>query len=192
MTDIYVDRIDGGTKGQTVYSETRRILDQLFRLDLRKVENECNRVAALYREKWNAIDPNDFMLEYNLEHTTYADGIRELHHPFSLTMPLTVHIQFFDSRIDTIYPQYTANREAAAGVLSGDAMNPKLMIFLPILEVTNSTITWTHRPGISYKSIIIHEFLHLCGEVKAPTRDIVDGVIRHTKVGTEEIEPLIV
>jgi hypothetical protein len=123
LTDIYVDRVEGGDKGQTVYSETRRILGQLFRLDLRNVEKECNRVASLYREKWSAIDPNDFMIEYNLEYTMYADGIRELHPPFSLTAPSTVLIQIFDSRIDAIYPQYSANREAAAGVPSGDPMN---------------------------------------------------------------------
>jgi hypothetical protein len=39
--------------------------------------------------------------------------------------------------------------------------------------------------------VIIHEFLHLCGEVKTPSPDIVDGVIRHTMVGTIAIEPLI-
>jgi hypothetical protein len=40
LTTVYPDRIVGGTKSQTVYSEIRRILDQLFRLDLRNVENE--------------------------------------------------------------------------------------------------------------------------------------------------------
>jgi hypothetical protein len=65
------------------------------------------------------------------------------------------------------------------------------MIFLPTLEIINSTITWTHRPMTSFKSVIIHEFLHLCGDAESPTRDIVDGVIRHTKVGTEAIEALI-
>ena len=65
------------------------------------------------------------------------------------------------------------------------------MIFLPMLEVANSTITWTHQPGTSFRSVIIHEFLHLCGEVKTPSRDIVDGVIRHTMVGTKAIGPLI-
>jgi hypothetical protein len=60
-------------------------------------------------------------------------------------------------------------------------MNPKLMIFLPTLEVINSTITWTHRLKTSFKSIIIHEFLHLCGDVESPTRKIVDGVIRQVE-----------
>jgi hypothetical protein len=64
------------------------------------------------------------------------------------------------------------------------------MVFLPTLQVTNSTITWIHSKT-SFKSVIIHEFLHLCGDVESPTTEIVDGVIRHTKVGTEAIEPLI-
>jgi hypothetical protein len=65
------------------------------------------------------------------------------------------------------------------------------MIFLPTLEITDSVITWTHRPDVLYKSIMIHEFLHLCGDIESPTTEIVDGVIRHTKVGTEAIGPLI-
>jgi hypothetical protein len=52
LTDLYVDRIDGDSKGQTVYSETRRILDKLFSLDLHRIENECNKVANLYHDKW--------------------------------------------------------------------------------------------------------------------------------------------
>lgn len=191
MTDIYVDWVQGGSKGQTIYSETRRILDRLFSLDLHYIEKECNRVANAYRNIWSTKNPNDFMIEYGLEYTTYESGIRELNPPFLLAAPLTVHIQVFDSQIDELYPQYSANSNAAAGVLYGDPMNPKLMIFLPTLEVTNSTITWTHRNRTSFKSVIIHEFLHLCGEVKTPTRDIIDGVIRHTMVGTEAIEPII-
>ena len=185
MTDIYVDRIDGGAKGQTVCSEARRILDRLFRLDLRNVQNECNRVADLYRERWSAKNPNDFMVEYNLEHTKYAGGIGELDPPFLLTAPLTVHIHVYDC----LYP---SNRETPAitVVNSADPKNPNLMIFLPTLQVTNSTITLTHFKA-SFKSVIIHEFLHLCGDIESPTSPIVDGVIRHTKVDTEAIEPLI-
>jgi hypothetical protein len=191
LTDVYVDRIDGGAKGQTIYSETRKILDRLLSIDLHDIENECNRIAKVYHGIWSTKNLNDFMVEYGLEHTTYGSGIRELDPPFLLTAPLTVHIQVFDFRVDVLYLQYSNNREAAAAVPSGDPMNPKLMIFLPTLEVINSTITWTHRPMISFKSVIIHEFLHLCGEVKTQTRDIVDGVIRHTMVGTEAIESLI-
>jgi hypothetical protein len=67
LVDIYVDRIDGDSKGQIVYSETRRIFDELFRLDLHYVEDECNRVANLYRDIWSRKNPNDFMIEYGLE-----------------------------------------------------------------------------------------------------------------------------
>ena len=139
-------------------------------------------------EKWSEKNPNDFMIECNLEHTTYASGIGELDPPFLLAAPLTVRIQVFDFRKDVLDPQ--SNREVRASVDYADPENPKLMIFLPTLKVTNSTITLTHFKK-SFKSVIIHEFLHLCGEVKTPTHDIVDGVIRHTKVGTEAIEPLI-
>jgi hypothetical protein len=193
LTDIYVDRIDGGTKGQTVFSETRRILDKLFSIDLHRIENECNKVANLYRDKWARKNPNDFMIEEDLQHTTYENGIRELHPPFSLTAPSIVHIQVFDFCIDVLDPRYSNNRKtpAATEFNPADPENPKLMIFLPTLEVINSTITWIHGPKTLLKSVIIHEFLHLCGDVKSSTRDIVDGVIRHTRVGIEAIEHLM-
>jgi hypothetical protein len=193
LTDLYVDRIDGDSTGQTVYSETRRILDKLFSLDLHRIENECNKVANLYHEKWTRKNPNDFMIEEDLQHTRYENGIRELHPPFLLTAPSTVHIQVFDFRIDALNPQYSNNREAAAATIvnSADPTNPNLMIFLPTLEIVNSMITWTHRPTTSFKSVIIHEFLHLCSDIPSPTNKIVDGVIRHTMVGTEAIASLI-
>lgn len=193
LTDVYVDGIDGRAKGQTVYSETRKILDRLLSIDLHDIENECNRVAKLYHGIWSTKNPNDFMVEYGLEHITYGSGIRELDPPFLLTAPLTIHIQVFNSCIDVLDPQYADNCEAAAAtaVNPADPMNPKLMIFLPTLEVTNSTITWTHRPKTSFKPVIIHEFLLQGGDVKSATREIVDGLIRHTKVGTEAIEPLV-
>jgi hypothetical protein len=120
LTEIYVDRIDGGAKGQKVCSETRQILDRLLSVDLHVIENECNIVANLYREKWTLKNPNDFMIEYGLEHTIYKSGIRELYPPFSLTAPLTIQIQVFDFRIDVLGPQYATNREAAAAT----AVNP--------------------------------------------------------------------
>jgi hypothetical protein len=86
LTDIYIDRIDGSTNGQTVCSETKTILERLFSLDLHHIENECNRVADLYSEKWSAKNPDDFMIkEDDLDHTTYKSGIRELYPPFLLT-----------------------------------------------------------------------------------------------------------
>jgi hypothetical protein len=63
-------------------------------------------------------------------------------------------------------------------------MNPKLMIFLPTLEVKNSSITWKHKPGTSFGSVIVHEFLHLYGDTPELRPGVVDGVIRHTNVGT--------
>ena len=163
MTDICVDTIDGGTKGQTVYSETKRILDRLFSLDLHHIENECNRVANSYRDDWSTKNPNDFMIDFHLKHTTYENGIKELYPPFLLTAPSTVHIQVFDFCIDVLDPRYSNNREAPAVVDPADPKNPNLIIFLPMLKVTNSTITWTYIPTISLRSIIIHEFLHICG-----------------------------
>jgi hypothetical protein len=88
--------------------------------------------------------------------------------------------------------RYSSNPKAAAitVVNTVDPKNPNLVIFLPTLEVANSTITWTNFMT-PFKSVIIHEFLHICGDIESPTAEIVDGVIRHTKVGTEAIEPLI-
>jgi hypothetical protein len=190
LTDVCVDSIGGGPKGQTMYSETKRILDMLFRIDLHVVENECNRVAKSYRNVWNAKNPSDHMIKEYLPNLTYREGVKELYPDFLLTAPSTVHVRIFDLYMDTLNSEYAPNHDAAAGVLPHPS-DPILMIFLPTLEVEGLKITWRHRPSTTFRSIIIHEFLHLCGEVKTPQRDIIDGVIRHTMVGREAIEPLI-
>jgi hypothetical protein len=181
--------VEGENKGKLVFFETKKMLDTLFSIDLERVQQECNRVATFYRDKWSIKDPNELMLEEGLEHTTYGNGIVELHLPFMLNEPASINIYVLNSHIDGIDP--TKSPDACAAVNFQDPQNPILYVFLPTLEVINSTIIWTHRPMISFKSVMIHEFLHLCGEVETPTRKIVDGVIRHTKVGTEAIDPLI-
>ena len=181
--------VEGDNKGKLVYFETKRILDTLFNINLQKIQEECNRVANMYRDMWSSKDPNELMIEYGLEYTTYESGIKELDPPFSLNAPASIRIYVLDSRIDRLDP--TKSPDACSAVDPQDLQNPMLYVFLPTLEITNSTIIWTHRPKTSFKSVMIHEFLHLCGEVETPTRKIVDGVIRHTMVGREAIEPLI-
>jgi Zn-dependent metallo-hydrolase RNA specificity domain len=121
------------------------------------------------------------MIEENLPNKTYEEGIRELYPDFLLTTPLSIHIQIFDVCIDALYPQYSYNRDVAAGVLSGDPTNPKLMIFLPTLEVAGSLIKWTNYRE-TFKQVIIHEFLHLYGDLR---KGVVDGRIRHNHSASE-------
>jgi len=189
---IHIEQIQGGHKGQFVNSETQRILSRLMSIPLQSIQDECNRVANSRREKWKNKDQNAMMIEEGLTNIPYKQGIRELDPSFLLTAPLNIHAQILDFHLDALYPQQSANREAAAGVPSGgDPMNPKLMIFLPTLEVKNSSITWKHKPGTSFGSVIVHEFLHLYGDTPELRPGVVDGVIRHTDVGTEAIRNLI-
>ena len=190
MTEIYVDTVDEGEKAQIVSSTTQRILRQLIEIPVQTIQEECNRVVKMYRAKWKVKNPSDRMIEEDLPDKTYEEGIKELYPDFLLTAPLSIHIQIFDFRIDVLDPLYSNNRDAAAGVPSGDPINPKLMIFLPTLEVNGSLIKWTNYRE-TFQQVIIHEFLHLYGDVPALRQGVVDGRIRHNMVGTGAIEPLI-
>jgi hypothetical protein len=59
-----------------------------------------------------------------------------------------------------------------------------------MLEISNPIVRWINYKQ-TFQQVIIHEFLHLCGEVETAQRKIVDGVIRHTMIGTKAIEPLL-
>lgn len=125
-------------------------------------------------------------MEERLPDLTYREGLGELYPDFLLIAPSTIHIQIFDLHVDALDLTYAANHDAAAGVLPHPT-DPILMIVLPTQKVNGSTIIWINRPSTSFRCIITHEFLHLCGEVKTSQGDIVDGVIRHTMVGWEAI-----
>ncbi len=188
MTYVLVERVDGGDRGQIVSFEVQKILNMLLSLGVEYIQNECNSVANHYRDLWSKRNPTDFMTEYGLQDVTYESGINELYPSFSLVEPCTIRLNVLNSRMNELGPQYSDKRDVAAGVLP-DAMNPVLMIFLPTLEISGSTITWINYVP-TFKSVITHEFLHLCGDVKTPEKEIVDGVIRHTKIGTEALERL--
>ena len=121
MTDFRIDRIDPGDKGKIVSSETTRILNRLLEIDLRVIEGECNKVANMYRSRWNAKNPNDHMIEEYLPNLTYKDGIKELYPDFLLTAPSIapsiIHIQILDLYADALNSKYAANHDAAAGIL---------------------------------------------------------------------------
>lgn len=108
MADIIVDKIEGEEKGQRVYYETRTMLDRLLGINIREIENACNRTANSYREKWGAKNPMDRMIEENLSNLTYGEGIRELYPPFMLTRPHTIHIDIQNS-FDASNPEGCAN-----------------------------------------------------------------------------------
>jgi hypothetical protein len=185
-----VDTVGGGAKVQIVSSTTQRILRQLMAIPIQRIEEECNRVANMYRVKWNVKNPSDRMIEEDLPNMTFEEGIKELYPDFLLTAPVSIHIHIFDCRIDIPYPQYSGNMDVAAGVPSGGPINPKLLVFLPTLQVNGSLIKWTNYRE-TFRQVIIHEFLHLYGDVSGLRRGVVDGRIRHNMIGTGAIEPLI-
>jgi hypothetical protein len=154
-------------------------------LPILKIQDECNRVANLYREKWRAKDQNAMMIEEGLPNISYKQGIRELDPPFLLTSPSSVHMSILNL-------VNSPNPKVAAKVLINlsDYLNPKLEVFLPTLDVGVSTICWIGFTT-TFQSVIIHEFLHLCGDIETPFNKIRDGLIRHTWIGTEAITNLI-
>ena len=194
---IIVEQTQGKDKGQFANTETQRILRKIMTIPLQRIQDECNKVASKYRDLWNAKNPNDMMIEYGLQYTTYKDGLGELDPAFLLTCPSTIRMNIWELYVDAIFPEKKNNRNAAAAVSFPnispseiDLQNPILHVFLPTLEVSGLIIRWTDYKE-TFQQAIIHEFLHLCGEVKTPQRDIVDGVIRHTMIGPEAIEPLL-
>lgn len=179
---IITEQVQGGNKGQVIYLETQRILNLLMDIPLQRIQDECNRVANQLRDRWSTRNPKDLISEYNLYFTTYGDGIRELDPPFVLTRPSSIRINILDSKDDS-------NPEGAANVTTflNDPLNPILRIFLPALNVI---IRWINfeEPFIT---VIIHEFLHISGDVPHLRQGVVDGRIRHNMVGTKAIERLI-
>jgi hypothetical protein len=146
LPSIIVDHVEGESKGQIVSSETQKFLRKLMSIPLKTIQDECNKTNE-YRDLWNTINPNNMMTEYGLEYTTYMEGIRELDPAFLLTCPCTVRRNVWERYPDALFPEIANNHYAAAAVshptvLTLDLLNPVLHVFLPTLELKNSTITW--------------------------------------------------
>ncbi len=118
-----------------------RVLHKIMSIPLQRIEDECNNVANEYRNLWNTKNPNDMMIEYSLQYTTYKDGLRELDPVFLLTCHRTIRINILNSRANTIDP--TKSPDTAAAVLPHPT-DPILYVFLPALEVNNKKIIWTY------------------------------------------------
>ena len=171
------------TKGTRLARLLKNIFVHFLSLDITNIRNECNNLSNKYRALWGLKNPSDFMSEYGLPNTSFGDGIRELDPPFLLRLPSTIRIDVLDLR-------YPNDRYTPAAVNFQDLINPVLVIFLPTLEVRGSTITWAHGSMMPFRSIIMHEFLHTCGDVPGLGEGLIDGVIRHTMIGIEALENL--
>jgi hypothetical protein len=175
---------EGGEKGQIVSRETQRVLNRLLLFGVKNIENECNKVANHYRELWKDKNPNDSMTEFELPYNKYSDGISELDPPFLLTEPSSIRVEILDAR-DTSNPILSAKVTAKRN----DLTNPKIMLYLQAFDVSDSKITWIGFKE-SFQTVIIHEFLHCCGEIPELRPGLVDGLIRHNKIGTEAFNNL--
>ena len=116
-------------------------------------------------------NPNDMMIEHRLEDITYKDGLKELDPPFLLTCPSSIRISILDSRIEK-------PSDVSAAINDQDPQNLILCVFLPTLKVDGSVITWTNHSE-TFQQVMIHEFLHLCGDTPNQRKGVVDGIIRH-------------
>ena len=152
-------------------------------IPLQSIQDECNRVANIYRNRWRLKLQTAPMTDEGLSPLTYEKGIKELNPPFKLTLPSTVQINILNSFIDELNPIYTGNHYAAAGV-HPDLLNPALYVFLPTLELQGQRIVWSGFVN-TFQSVLAHEYLHICGDVPQFSPGVIDGVIRHTWIGTE-------
>lgn len=169
LIEIIVETTENGEKGEVVRAETLRILNRLTGMHIQLFQEECNTVAQYFREQWRSRNQASMMLDPSLPNgglnsTSYEDGIDEISPPFLLNPPISIHVyiltsvsSFNPARAAETYPTYP---------------NPSLKIFLPSLNITNLKIKWNNYVD-SFESIIVHEFLHLYGDIQK------DGVIRH-------------
>jgi hypothetical protein len=166
--------------GHYVNSETQRILNRLMEIPIQKLQNECNRVAQYFRDQWKSKNQTSMMLDPclpngGLDNISYEEGIDEIRPPFLLTSPTSIHVNILNS-VSNINPNRAAETVTTYP-------NPSLEIFLPTLNVQNSKIKWNNYVD-TFESIIVHEFLHLFGDIQK------DGVIRHNWVPTKALSNL--
>lgn len=128
MTDILVERVEGGDRGQIVSFETQKILNMPLFFGVENIQNECNSVTNHYRDLWSKRNPTDFMTEYNLQDISYECGIRELYPPFLLIEPSTIRLNVLNSCLNELGPQYSDKHDVAAAVFP-DPVSPVLFQF---------------------------------------------------------------
>lgn len=184
MTFIQVIDTEGGEKGHIVRRETQRLLNKLLSLGVKNIENECNEVANRYRELWKDKNPNDSMTEFGLPHNKFSEGISELDPPFLLTEPSFIRAEILNAT-DSSNPKLSAKVVAK----QSDMPNPKIMLYLPAFDVSDSKIAWIGFED-PFRTIIVHEFLHCCGDIPELRPGLVDGLIRYNKIGTEAFNNL--
>jgi hypothetical protein len=184
MPIVSYEIIEGGQKGQKVALATNLAINKFFSLGIVNVQNECNSVARRYRALWNTRPSEQKMSECHLQDTTYAQGISEILPGFVLIEPSSIRIKIFNR-----YHPSDSRIAAAVEHSKDNLMNPTLIIYLEILEVTDSTINWIGF-STSFESIIYHELLHACGDSPVLRKEIQDGLIRHTMVCNEAINNL--
>jgi hypothetical protein len=174
-----IDTIEDGEKGNFVNSETQRILNRLMDIPIQMLQNECNIVAADFRDQWRSKDQSFMMLDPSLpngglENVSYGQGIDEISFPYLFTCPTSIHVKILTSVNST-------NPNAAA--VFPTYPEPSLEIYLPTLIVSGSKINWNGYVD-NYESIIVHEFLHTCRDIQK------DGAIRHNWVPTKALSNL--
>jgi hypothetical protein len=151
-----------------------------FRLGVRRIQEECNSLAAQDRAEWSLRDPESTMTDLGLPNTTYRDGIQELAIPFELFEPASISLDL----VDTVYSP--APSCPAITVSLPDPRFSAITVFLPTLSFEGPLIRWRRD---TFECVIYHELLHACGDTEE-RRGIKDGVIRHTLVGCGAVERL--
>lgn len=178
------DLIEGGEIGQIVSESAHSLMNRFFALEIRKIQDECNRVSSTYRGEWSLRPSTDLMGDYDMPSITFEVGCKELEPTFDLFEPDTVHAKIMDS-----YCPWNRKTAATTGHSLEDRMNRLITIYLKALEVTDSQIIWIGFSD-SFETIINHELLHACGDSPVLRKEVHDGIIRHNKVAKEAITSL--
>lgn len=91
MVNVQVRTIQGDAKGQVAKTQAEIAIQLFFEFGVKRIQDECNKVAARYKENWGQKDPQLYMFEYGLPKTTYDDGLKELDLTFR-TLRASQHI----------------------------------------------------------------------------------------------------
>jgi hypothetical protein len=160
----------------------KKIVDAYGRLDITKVETECNRVREEYLAKWKA-ETGDTVEGTDIKRTT---AIEEAEPKFELWKPTKITLVALDVRFGSVNsstaPQVTATD------LSRQSTIYTLMRWITKSDKEHFVIDpFTGSKTLTLADSTIHELLHASGEI--PPKH--DGVVRQTWIGIKAVKPLL-
>ena len=147
------------------------------------IEEACNVKRQELINEWEKEDLKNCMTRYNLNETTYARGLKELGPEFHLLEPEDkIRIGIVEGKRDPDNPNAVTQIsfiKSPEGMMIPDV----ILVFLDVLKT---------EPMLEdkIKTLLYHEFIHACGDVKFNNPKIIDGHIRYDMVAVECVKEL--